>query len=59
VGYDVSQLWALDRVEVIKALAEVVPHRYLFGPQDRPCPQDAVAVLTWDLAEAAILNDLV
>jgi len=48
-----------DRVEVIEALTGVVPHRYLFGPQDRPSPQDAIGVLTWDLAEAAILNDLV
>jgi hypothetical protein len=30
----------------------------LFGPQKRPCPPGATAVLTWRLAEAAIQQDL-
>jgi hypothetical protein len=47
-----------DRAEVIEALTGVVPHLYLFGPQDRPQPPGALPVLTWDVAETAILRDL-
>jgi hypothetical protein len=47
-----------DRAEVIEVLRSVVAHLYLFGPQDRPPPEGAIAVLTWQLAEAAILGDL-
>jgi len=47
-----------DRVEVIEALTGVVPHLYLFGPQDQPHPRRALAVRTWEAAETAILSDL-
>lgn len=36
-----------DRPDVHTALADLVPHRYLFGPQHGPAPAGCVATPTW------------
>ncbi|MDX6743483.1 hypothetical protein [Actinocorallia sp. A-T 12471] len=42
-----------DRLDVHRAIRDVVPNRYLFGPQDEPPPDWVVPTLTWrDLDEA-------
>ncbi|GAB2806668.1 hypothetical protein GCM10022221_00040 [Actinocorallia aurea] len=42
-----------DRMDVHRAIRDVVPHRYLFGPQDEPAPDWVVPTLTWcDVDEA-------
>jgi len=42
-----------DRPDVHEALAGVVAHRYLFGPQRGPAPRGVVATPTWrDVARA-------
>ncbi|GLY31921.1 hypothetical protein [Kineosporia sp. NBRC 101731] len=47
-----------DRPDVHAAIADVVPHRYLFGPQ-RPCVSgDATRVANWAETEAAITRQL-
>ncbi|HKS17048.1 MAG TPA: hypothetical protein VJU16_07030 [Planctomycetota bacterium] len=45
-----------DRTDVLEALSEIVPSRFLFGPQKagRPIPGGVVHVLTWPDALAAI-----
>jgi hypothetical protein len=43
-----------DRADVLEALEEIVPHRYLFGPQTEAAPADFVACLSWPVAERAI-----
>jgi hypothetical protein len=43
-----------DRPDVHEALAGVVGHRFLFGPQAQPSPPGVVATLTWSDAERAI-----
>ncbi|QIS14817.1 hypothetical protein [Nocardia arthritidis] len=43
-----------DRLDVHRALRDLVPHRYLFGAQDSPIPDWVVHVPTWPDAEAAI-----
>lgn len=40
-----------DRPQILRGL---VPHLYLFGPQDRSSEPGIEPVLTWELAEAAI-----
>jgi hypothetical protein len=45
-----------DRIDVLQALVGVVPHLFLFGPQDRTVPQYAVAVPTWADAELQIMR---
>lgn len=48
-----------DRVDVLVALAGIVPHRYLFGPQsDAPVPPGVQHTPTWADAETAILAAL-
>jgi hypothetical protein len=46
-----------DKPDVHKALAAIVPHRYLFGPQPR-VPAGLTHTRTWPTTEAAILTDL-
>jgi hypothetical protein len=43
-----------DRPDVHTAIADVVPHRYLFGPQRRPAPPGTVATPTWRDADRQI-----
>jgi hypothetical protein len=43
-----------DRVDVHAALRELVPHLYLFGPQQEPSPTWVRQVLTWADLEHAI-----
>lgn len=44
-----------DRLDVLDVLADIVPHRYLFGPQrDRPQNDAIVATADWPAAESAI-----
>ncbi len=43
-----------DRVDVHAALRELVPHLYLFGPQQEPPPTWVRQVLTWADLEHAI-----
>jgi hypothetical protein len=44
-----------DRLDVHEAIRELVPHRYLFGPQRGPAPDWVTPTLTWAEVEAAIL----
>ena len=44
-----------DRSEVLKALVGIVPHLFLFGPQDSPAPEYAIPVPTWTDAEDQIM----
>ncbi|WP_051107965.1 hypothetical protein [Actinomadura atramentaria] len=46
-----------DRADVHRALAGIVPHRYLFGPQETPVP-DLPNPLTWARLEAMVSADL-
>ena len=43
-----------DRAEVLKVLVGIVPHLFLFGPQDHSVPPFAIHVLTWAQAEREI-----
>jgi hypothetical protein len=43
-----------DRPEVHEALLGVVEHRYLFGPQEQPAPDDTTAVQSWPEARRLI-----
>jgi hypothetical protein len=43
-----------DKPDVHQAIADVVAHRFYFGPQTRPVPAPAVHVPDWPTAEAAI-----
>lgn len=46
-----------DRPDVLEHLAGVVPHRYLFGPQRKPCSMaDVVAVPSWAHVRDALLR---
>ncbi|WP_328991422.1 hypothetical protein OG394_34635 [Kribbella sp. NBC_01245] len=48
-----------DNLEVHQALAGLVPHRYLFGPQRHSnLPRDLVPTLTWPDAERAITQTI-
>ena len=48
-----------DRFSVLKYLVGVVPHLFLFGPQDEDVPfESIIATLTWDEAEREILATL-
>ena len=38
-----------------EAIRELVPHRYLFGPQRGPAPDWVTPTLTWAEVEAAVL----
>lgn len=44
-----------DRVDVLQAMRDVVPHLYLFGPQRTPVPGGMRHVETWDEVAKAIL----
>jgi hypothetical protein len=46
-----------DKLELDRALRDVVPHRYLFGPQCATPPAWVRHTLTWADAEAAIVAD--
>ncbi|RFU42500.1 hypothetical protein DZF91_06305 [Actinomadura logoneensis] len=46
-----------DRVGVHRALAGVVPHRYLFGPQDGPVPDGLPNPLSWPETVALVRAD--
>lgn len=48
-----------DRPDVHVALAGIVPHRYLFGPQRKRAPGGVVPVITWDQALSAVEADVV
>jgi hypothetical protein len=43
-----------DRLDVHEALRDVVPHRYLFGPQRVPAPSWVCHTPTWSDVESAI-----
>ncbi|GAB3664625.1 hypothetical protein GCM10027589_28820 [Actinocorallia lasiicapitis] len=43
-----------DRMDVHRAIRDIVPHRYLFGPQDEPAPDWVIPTLTWADADKAI-----
>jgi hypothetical protein len=47
-----------DKLDVHQALRDVVPYRYLFGPQRTPPPAWVRPAPTWAAAEAAIERDL-
>jgi hypothetical protein len=47
-----------DRSQVLEALRGLVSHLFLFGPQDRDCGPGFEPVLTWELAEAAIMRSM-
>lgn len=46
-----------DRADVLQAMSDVVPNRYLFGPQQQAAPAGITAVLDWAAAERAIRID--
>ncbi|MEV4251940.1 hypothetical protein AB0J52_02090 [Spirillospora sp. NPDC049652] len=46
-----------DRLDVHRALAGVVAHRYLFGPQTGPVPQELPNPRTWPEAVALVRAD--
>ncbi|MGW4718144.1 hypothetical protein [Nocardia sp. NPDC004260] len=45
-----------DRVDVHRALRDVVPHRLLFGAQSEPVPEWVRHVPTWEDAERTVLE---
>jgi hypothetical protein len=47
-----------DRYSVLKYLAGIVPHLFLFGPQNDPPRSPMIATVTWDDAEREILATL-
>ncbi|HEX2316453.1 MAG TPA: hypothetical protein VHJ17_22110 [Thermomonospora sp.] len=47
-----------DRLDVHAAIREVVPNRYLFGPQGRPPPGWVTPTLTWADVATAVTADL-
>lgn len=47
-----------DRYGVLKHLVGVVPHLFLFGPQQHPSADPVIATLTWDDAEREVLATL-
>ena len=47
-----------DKAEVLGYLRGLVPHLFLFGPQDAPPPAWTVAVETWSAAEIAVLASI-
>ncbi|GAB3282281.1 hypothetical protein [Kineosporia babensis] len=47
-----------DRPDVHAAITDVVPHRYLFGPQRTGVAVDAVRVPDWAAVEALIVGQL-
>jgi hypothetical protein len=47
-----------DRMDVHRAIRDVVPHRYLFGPQSEPAPDWVVPTLTWQDVRREILDQL-
>ncbi|MBA9006917.1 hypothetical protein [Thermomonospora cellulosilytica] len=47
-----------DRLDVHRALRDVVGHRYLFGPQPEPPPAWVTHTPTWADVEAAVTADL-
>jgi hypothetical protein len=47
-----------DKLDVHRALRDVVAHRYLFGPQRTPPPAWVQPTPTWTAAEAAIVRSL-
>jgi hypothetical protein len=47
-----------DRAEVLEYLVGIVPHLYLFGPQENPAPSQMLPVATWAIAERVITESL-
>lgn len=47
-----------DRVDVHRALRDVVPHRLLFGAQSEPVPEWVRHVPTWEDAERTVLETM-
>jgi hypothetical protein len=47
-----------DRLDVHRAIRDLVPYRYLFGPQETPAPPWVTPVLTWIDVEHRVLADL-
>ncbi|WP_329519994.1 hypothetical protein [Spirillospora sp. NBC_01491] len=47
-----------DRVDVHRAIREIVPYRYLFGPQKRPAPDWVRKPRTWAEAGELISADI-
>ena len=47
-----------DRIDVHRALEDVVPHRYLFGHQSGPAPAEVRHTRTWAELEEAITADI-
>jgi hypothetical protein len=44
-----------DRLDVHRAIREIVPHRYLFGPQDYPIPDWVIHAPDWAAVAALLL----
>ncbi|MEO5877460.1 MAG: hypothetical protein ABIS86_08560 [Streptosporangiaceae bacterium] len=47
-----------DRMDVHRAIRDIVPNRYLFGPQAEPAPDWVVPTLTWKDVRGAVLDQL-
>jgi hypothetical protein len=47
-----------DRAEVLAYLVGIVPHLYLFGPQENPAPSQMLPVATWAIVEEVITVSL-
>jgi hypothetical protein len=47
-----------DRYDVLKHLIGIVPHLFLFGPQDELAPNSVVPTVTWADAEREVLATL-
>jgi hypothetical protein len=47
-----------DKTEVLACLVSVVPHLFLFGPQNERTDLPVVLVPTWEDAEPAVLSTL-
>jgi hypothetical protein len=48
-----------DRIEVHRAIRDLVPYRYLFGPQRDPAPDWVRPTLTWADVDVAVTADTV
>lgn len=46
-----------DRLDVHRAIREVVPHRYLFGPQDGEIPDWVFHTSDWSAVDAELIPD--
>ena len=49
---------SMTALEVLAYLVGIVPHLYLFGPQENPAPSQMLPVATWATAEKVITESL-